>query len=369
LELAPLKPDDSGVLCVSGVPSEEGEMKVAVGIGPTNEDWEGAAEFVQEAERLGVEYAWSAETWGHDAATPIGYMAAKTSRIKLGTGIMQVASRTPANVAMISLALASMSNDRFILGLGASGPQVVEGWHGVSFKRMQTRLRESIEIVRMITRGERAAYHGKYFELPLPGGEGKALKTSARPRQVPIYLATLSPKALEMTGELADGWLGTSFIPEHADTFFEHIRAGAERAGRPIEDIDLQAAAGVIAFSDDVDKLIGPRKPGLAFTLGAMGSRQHNFYNEAYKRAGYADEAVAVQKLWLDGKRDEATALVPDEMVLLTNLLGTDDMVRERIRAHKAAGVTTMRVQPEGKTPEERAETLGRFMGLVGEVG
>lgn len=344
-------------------------MKVAVGIAPANEDWEAAAAFIQQAERLGVDYAWSAETWGHDAATPIGYMAAKTSRIKLGTGIIQAASRTPANIAMISLALASMSNDRFILGLGASGPQVVEGWHGVPFRGSQQRLRETVEIVRMITRGERAAYDGKYFQLPRPGGEGKALKTSARPREVPIYLATLSPKALEMTGEVADGWLGTSFVPEHADVFFDHIAAGAARAGRSLAEIDLEAAAGVIAFSDDVEKLIPPRKPGLAFTLGAMGSRQHNFYNDAYKRAGYANEAIAVQKLWLEGKRAAAAALVPDEMVLLTNLLGTDAMVRDRIRAHKGAGVTTMRVQPEGRTPQERIETLGRFMALVREVG
>ena len=344
-------------------------MKVAVGLGPTNEDWSDAAAFIQEAERMGVEYAWSAETWGHDAATPIAYMAAKTGRIKLGTGIIQAASRTPANIAMIALALASMSNDRFILGLGASGPQVVEGWHGVSFKRSQQRLRETVEIVRMICRGERAAYEGKYFQLPLPGGEGKALKTSARPREVPIYLATLSPKALEMTGEIADGWLGTSFVPEHADVFFDHIAAGAARAGRSLADIDLQAAAGVVAFSDDVEKLIPPRKPGLAFTLGAMGSRQHNFYNDAYKRAGYADEAVAVQKLWLEGKRDEATALIPDEMVLLTNLIGTEAMVRDRIKAHKAAGVTTIRVQPEGRTAEERSETLARVVALAHEVG
>ena len=344
-------------------------MKIAVGLGPTNENWEDAAAFIQEAERMGVEYAWSAETWGHDAATPIGYMAAKTSRIKLGTGIIQAASRTPANIAMIALALASMSNDRFILGLGASGPQVVEGWHGVSFKRSRQRLRETVEIVRMICRGERAAYEGKYFQLPLPGGEGKALKTGARPREVPIYLATLSPKALEMTGEIADGWLGTSFVPEHADVFFDHIAVGAARAGRALSDIDLQAAAGVVAFSDDVEKLIPPRKPGLAFTLGAMGSRQHNFYNDAYKRAGYADEAVAVQKLWLEGKREEATALIPDEMVLLTNLIGTEAMVRDRIKAHKAAGVTTIRVQPEGRTAQERGETLARVVALAREGG
>jgi F420-dependent oxidoreductase-like protein len=344
-------------------------MKVAVGLGPVNEDWEEAAAFVQEAERLGVDSAWSAETWGHDAATPIGYMAAKTSRIRLGTGIIQAASRTPANIAMISLALASMSNDRFILGLGASGPQVVEGWHGVPFKGAVQRLRETMEIVRMATRGERVHYEGKIYTLPRPGGEGKALKTSARPRNVPIYLATLSPRSLELTGELADGWIGTSFIPEHAEVFFGPIAAGAARAGRSLSDVDLQAAAGVIAFGDDLDRLIAPRRPGLAFTLGAMGSRQHNFYNDAYKRAGYTESALEVQRLWLDGKREEAAANVPDEMITLTNLLGTDEMIRARIRAHNAAGVNTMRVQPEGRTLAERIETLGRFMELVRDAG
>ena len=343
-------------------------MKVAVGIGAGNENWEEAAGFVQEAERLGVDSAWSAETWGHDAATPVAYMAAKTSRIKLGTGIIQAAARTPANIAMISLALASMSNDRFILGLGASGPQVVEGWHGVPFKGAVERLRETVEIVRMATRGERVQYAGKIYELPRPGGEGKALKTSARPRNIPIYLATLSPKSLELTGELADGWIGTSFIPEHADIFFGPIAAGAARAGRSLADVDLQAAAGVIAFGDDLERLIAPRRPGLAFTLGAMGSRQHNFYNDAYKRAGYTETALEVQRLWLEGKREEAAANVPDEMITLTNLLGTDDMVRARIAAHRAAGINTMRVQPEGRTLAERVATLGHFMELVKEA-
>lgn len=344
-------------------------MKVAVGIGPVNEDWQGAAAFLQEAERIGVDYAWSAETWGHDAATPVAYMAAKTSRIMLGTGIIQAAARTPANIAMISLALASMSDDRFILGLGASGPQVVEGWHGVPFKGAVQRLRETAEIVRIVTRGERLTYDGKIYNLPRPGGEGKALKTSAQPRNVPVYMATLSPKSLEMTGEVADGWIGTSFIPEHADIFFEHIARGAARAGRTLSDLNLQANAGVIEFSDDVERLIPPRKPGLAFSLGAMGSRQHNFYNDAYKRAGYADEAIAVQSLWLEGKRAEATARVPDEMVLLTNLIGTEAMVRDRIRAHKAAGVDTISVAPSGNTPAERIENLARVVEMVKAEG
>jgi F420-dependent oxidoreductase-like protein len=343
-------------------------MKVAVGIGTANEDWEGAAAFVQEAERLGVDYAWSAETWGHDAATPIGYMAAKTSRIRLGTGIIQVAARTPANIGMIALALASMTNDRFLLGLGASGPQVVEGWHGQPFNPSLTRLREAIAIIRMVMRGERVVFKGKVYELPRPGGEGKALKSSAKPREVPIYLATLSPKALELTGEVAEGWLGTSFMPEHADVFFGPIAAGAQRAGRSLADIDLQAAAGAVAFGDDVERLIEPRKPGLAFTLGAMGSREHNFYNDAYKRAGYTEEALQVQSLWLEGRREEAAANVPDEMVLKTNLLGTEEMVKARLRAHRDAGVTTVRVQPEGRGLAEKVETLGRLMDLVKAV-
>ncbi|HEX6032482.1 MAG TPA: LLM class flavin-dependent oxidoreductase, partial [Tepidiformaceae bacterium] len=235
-------------------------------------------------------------------------------------------------------------------------------------KGTQQRLRETVDIVRIITRGERLVYNGKYFTLPLPGGEGKALKSGAQPRNIPIYLATLSPKGLRMTGEIADGWLGTSFIPEHADVFFEHIRAGAEAAGRSLSDIDLQAAAGVVQFSDDVENLIPSRKPGLAFTLGAMGSAQHNFYNDAYKRAGYDEEARYVQRLWLEGKRDDAAAAVPDEMVLTTNLIGTEEMVRERLKAHRDAGVNTIRVQPAGRTLEEQVETLGRLMALVREV-
>ena len=344
-------------------------MKVAIGfdLGP-RQDWERAASFVQEAEKLGVDNVWTAETWGFDAATPIAYLAARTSKIRLGTGIMQLGSRSPAMLAMTALSLSSMSGGRFILGLGASGPQVVEGWHGVRFARTLPRIRDAVAIVRMATRGERVAYKGEYYELPLPGGEGKALKSSAPPAEIPIYLATLGPRSLELTGEIADGWVGTSFMPDHAGIFFDSIRKGAERAGRSLADVDLQAAAGAVAFGDDVEKLIEPRRAGLAFTLGAMGSKQHNFYNAAYRRAGYADEALHVQKLWLEGKRDEAAAMVPEEMILHTNLLGTRDMVRDRIRKHRDAGVTTLRVQPTGDSFEARLDTLGKVVELVREV-
>jgi F420-dependent oxidoreductase-like protein len=344
-------------------------MKLAITFAPAKDDWQTAVSYAIEAERLGIDMAWTAETWGYDAATPLAYLAAKTSRIRLGTGIMQIGARTPAMTAMTAMALASLSDDRFMLGLGVSGPQVMEGWHGVPFARPLQRTRETIDIVRMVTRGERLIYHGQIYDLPLPGGEGKALVSSARPRpDLPIYLATLGPKSLELTGELASGWLGTSFIPEHASLFFDSIAAGAQRAGRSLADLDLQVSAGVVAFSDDVEKLIPPRKPGLAFTLGAMGSREHNFYNDTYRRMGYADVALEVQNLWLNKQRDAAAALVPDELVLKTNLIGTEDMVRQRLRVYQAVGVTTLRVEPDGKTLDERLITLAQLMNLVEEV-
>jgi F420-dependent oxidoreductase-like protein len=340
-------------------------MRVAISFGLAMDDWQAASAYVVEAERLGVDRVWSAEAWGHDAATPLAFLAARTSRIRLGTGIMQAGTRTPALVAMTAMSLAAMSGGRFMLGLGVSGPQVIEGWHGIRFERPVARMRETVEIVRRAARGERLAYKGKVYELPLPGGEGKALRSAARPQpDIPIYLATLSPRSLEMTGEIADGWLGTSFMPEHARVFFDHLEAGAVRAGRSLAQLDLQAG-GVVAFSDDVERLIPPRKPGLAFSLGAMGSRQHNFYNDAFKRAGYEGVALEVQRLWLDDRREEATARVPDELVLKTNLLGTEAMVRKRLEAYREAGITTLRVEPAGDSLDARLATLGHLLELV----
>jgi F420-dependent oxidoreductase-like protein len=347
-------------------------MRVAIGFGgPRGRGtgtWEEAAEFVLEAERLGVDFVWSAEAWGQDAVTPLAWLAARTTRIRLGTGIMQISARAPVMTAMTALTLASLSGDRFVLGLGASGPQVVEGLHGVPFGRPIRRLRETIEIVRLAFHGERMHYEGNEFTLPLPGGEGKALRLAQEPNPtIPIYLATLGPRGLELTGELADGWVGTSFMPEHAEVFWSHLGAGAEKAGRSLSSLDLQVG-GRVAFGDDLEGLVRPGRPGLAFTLGAMGSRRHNFYNDAFKRAGYRDVALEVQRLWLEGRRDEAAARVPDEMVLKTSLLGTPAMVRERIRAYRNAGVTTLRVAPDGASLAARLDTLGRVVELVREV-
>ncbi len=347
-------------------------MQVAIGISgaPTGQrnEWEESVTFVVEAERLGADYAWSAEAWGQDAVSPLAYLAAKTSRIKLGAGIMQISARAPIMTAMTALTLATLSGDRFILGLGTSGPQVVEGLHGTAFARPLTRLRETIEIIRLALRGERIQYAGKHLELPRPGGEGKALRLALPPKpDLPIYLATLAPKSLELTGEVADGWLGTSFTPDHPEGFFPAIAAGAQKAGRTLSDIDLQAG-GAVAFGDDLDALVAPRKKNLAFTLGAMGSAQHNFYNDAFKRAGYEAVATEVQQLWLERRREEAAARVPDAMVIESNLLGTEDMVRDRIRRYRDAGVTTLRLAPDGHTVQERLDTLGRAIDLVRAV-
>src|SRR5881296_4025988 len=242
-------------------------MRTAIGLRLASEDWTAASTYVVEAERMGVDCVWSAEAWGHDAVSPLAFLAARTSRIRLGSGIMQAGTRTPALIAMTAMSLASMSGGRFILGLGVSGPQVIEGWHGIRFERPVQRLRETVEIVRRAVRGERLAYKGGVYELPLPGGEGKALRSAAQPQpDIPVYLATLSPRSLEMTGEIADGWLGTSFMPEHASVFVDHLAAGAGRAGRSLDALDLHVSAGVLAFADDVETLIPPRKPGLAFT-------------------------------------------------------------------------------------------------------
>jgi F420-dependent oxidoreductase-like protein len=342
-------------------------MRVAISTGLGQGNREEAVSYVLEAERLGVSSVWSSEAWGTDAVTPLAYLAARTSTIKLGTSIMQAGTRSPALIAMTALTLAALSDDRFIIGLGTSGPQVIEGWHGVRYSRPVTRLRETVDIVRMALRGERVVYRGKVYELPLPDGEGRALKTAAAPREVSIYLATLGPRSLEMTGAIADGWLASAFMPDHADAFFEPMRRGAKAAGRAFDAIDRHAG-GVVAFGDDLDRLIAPRKPGFAFQIGAMGSRDHNFYKEAYERQGYAPVVQRVQTLWLEHRRDDAAALIPDEFVLKANLLGTEQMVKQRIRVYRDAGVTTLHAAPQGRTLAERLETLGRLMDLVNTV-
>ena len=343
-------------------------MKTAIRVGgPTSggrEQFEAMLEFAVEAEKLGVDQAWSAEAWGMDAIAPLAFLAARTERLQLGTGIMQVCARTPASTAMTALSMATISAGRFVLGLGNSGPQVVEGLHAQPFDRPATRLRETVEIVRMACRGEKLAYEGAVFTLPRPGGQGKALRLAQPPTEIPIYLATLAPRALEITGAIADGWLGTSFTPDAPEAHFAHLRRGAERAGRQLEDLRLGVDAAV-AITDDPEPLIGVQKGMLAFQLSAMGSPTLNFYNDAYARAGFQDACTEVRALWLDGKRGEAVAAVPDELVRATTLIGDESYVRERIRKYREVGINELMLHPMGRDIGERLDTLGRAIELV----
>ena len=343
-------------------------MTISISIGSAyydGEDWEGMVELVQAADRLGVDAAWSAEAWGMEAVSSLGYLAAKTERIGLGSGIMQITARVPTMAAMTALSLARLSGDRFRLGLGVSGPQVVEGLHGVAFGKPLSRMREYVEVVRMALAGQKVDFQGEHVSLPRKGGEGKALRLSMPPKpDLPIYLATLGEKSLELTGEIADGWLGTSFIPERADVLLDPIRRGALKAGRSLDDIDLQIN-GVVSVTEDVEGILNRARSGMAFTLGAMGSAKSNFYNAAYSRAGYEDVCKEVQRLWIDGDRKKAMAAVPDELLLAAYMIGTEDMVRARIRAFRDAGVNCLRIAPEGKGAKAQIENLERTMDLI----
>ncbi len=347
-------------------------MKVAIQYGGAasgkKRDWESQVEFLREAEQMGVDIIWSAEAWGMDGVSTLGYLAAVTEKVQLGTGILQISARAPVMTAMTSLSMAAITGDRFILGLGVSGPQVVEGLHGTPFAKPLGRLRETVDIVRQAFAGEKISYDGEHHQLPLAGGQGKSLRLSQPPNdQIPIWLATLGPRSLHYTGEAADGWVGTSFVPSGAEATLGHVVEGARAAGRDPKAIDYQAG-GAVQFGDDLDALLEPRRPGVAFTLGAMGSPTANFYNDAYRRAGFEDEARHVQQLWIDGKRDEATAAVPDELVLQTNFLGSPAQVAERVAAYRDAGVTVLRVQPEGENRQERLDALGQIVDIVREV-
>ncbi|HZZ48524.1 MAG TPA: LLM class flavin-dependent oxidoreductase [Pseudonocardia sp.] len=344
-------------------------MRTATTVEASNRgSWSETLSFVVEAEKLGLDACFVAEAWGSDGPSALGFFAARTERMLLGSGIIQLSTRTPVAIAQTALTLAEMSQGRFILGLGASGPQVIEGLHGMPFAKPLTRMRETIDIIRQVFTGEKVSYSGSQFEIPRPGGEGKPMRLSMNPNpDIPIYLATISPKMLELTGELADGWLGTSFVPEGAAAYFDPLDAGLSRAGRTRADLDVCQGAEV-AFADDEDELrdmVAARKKQLAFSLGGMGSAQTNFYNGAYSRQGWAEVAAEVQERWQAGDRDGAAGLVTDDMVLGTTLIGTPDLVRERLTVWRDSGVNTVRLYPSGDNLDAKLTTLGRALDIV----
>jgi F420-dependent oxidoreductase-like protein len=330
-------------------------------------NWRETVEFVLEAERIGLDVCWVAEAWGADAPSPLGYLAARTSRMLLGSGIIQVGTRTPAAVAMTALTLAQLSEGRFLLGLGSSGPQVIEGLHGVPFGKPLTRMRETIKVIRSACSGEKIDFHGSAFDVPLRGSEARPMRLAIEPADVPIFIASMSPRMLQLTGEVADGWLGTSFVPEGAAAYVDPLRQGAADAGRTLADLDICQGAEV-AFAADEDALhtmVAARKKELAFSLGGMGSASKNFYNDAYSRQGWAEVAAEVRRLWQDGRRDDAAALISDDLVLATTLIGTEEMVRSRLTVWRDAGVTTVRLYPAGENLDARLSTLGRALDMV----
>jgi F420-dependent oxidoreductase-like protein len=330
-------------------------------------------EFVVEAEKLGLGACWVAEAWGSDAPSVLGYIAARTDRMLLGSGVLQVGTRSPVMVAQTAITLSNLSNGRFLLGLGASGPQVIEGLHGVSFSRPLARMSETVDIVRQVFAGGKISHSGNEFQIPRPGGEAVPMRLSIQAEHpIPIYLAALSPAMLRLTGEIADGWLGTSFVPEAAaDAYFSHLDDGLAAAGRTRADIDICQGAEV-AFASDEDELRGmvaDRKMELAFSLGGMGSSSTNYYHQAYSRQGWADVAAEVREHWQRGDREGAARLVTDEMVLATTLIGTEEMVRARFAVWRDAGVDTVRLYPAGDTLDAKLRTLGRAIELVRETG
>ena len=324
---------------------------------------------VQEAERLGYDSVWTAEAYGSDAATILGWLAQATSRIRLGSAIFQMPGRSAAMTAMTAATLDQLSGGRMILGIGSSGPQVAEGWHGQRFGKQLQRTREYVEVVRKALSRERLEYHGETLELPLPDGPGKALKLTIAPVQerIPVFLAAIGPKNTTLAAEIADGWIPTLFSPEHVAEFRPLLEEGFARAGNGKGFDDFEIAPTVNVFvTDDVAAARDAMRPYVALYVGGMGSRDKNFYNALVQRYGFEDAAREVQDLYLEGKRDEAAAALPEALIDNVSLCGPPDVVRERLGVFRDAGVGTLMVSPMAWTFEDRLRQLQLVAELAG---
>ena len=317
------------------------------------------------AEELGYDSIWAAEAYGSDAASVLAWLAAGTSRIKLGAGIFQIPARSAAMTAMTAATIDQLSGGRMLLGLGTSGPQVSEGWHGVRFPHQVERTRDYVAVVRMALEHKKVEYHGETLDLPLPDGPGKVLKLTIRPVQerIPIYLAVLGPKNVALAGEIADGWLPVFFSPEHVSKLRQPLEEGAARAGRSLDGFRICPSVNVM-ISDDVATAKDAMRPILALYIGGMGSREQNFYNKLVSSYGFESAAREVQALYLDGKRAAAMEALPDELIDMTCIAGPKEQARARIRAFRDAGVETLIVSPMAFDADERQ----RQLRLVAEI-
>jgi F420-dependent oxidoreductase-like protein len=332
-------------------------------------DFRASAARARDLEAVGVDMIWVAEAYGFDAVSLCGYLAAVTDRAELATGILPVFSRTPALLAQTAAGLDALSDGRFVLGLGASGPQVVEGWHGVVYDKPVARIRETIEICRMAWKRERLEYHGRVFELPLAAGQGtglgKPIKMINTPRRtnIPIYVASLGEKSVEMCAEVADGWLPYLFIPERADAVWgAALRKGRAKRDPALGPLEI-VAGGLLAIGPDAHVHREKARPGVALYVGGMGARDKNFYNDVVRSYGFADAARTIQDLYLAGKKDEAAAAVPDELLEQLTLCGDAAYIRARVDAWRDAGVTNLNVAPVGPDQGAAIATLRDIIG------
>lgn len=327
------------------------------GMGLTSDD---QLDIVLEAERLGYDSVWTAEAYGSDAATILGWLAGQTSTIRLGSAIFQMPGRSAAMTAMTAATIDQLSGGRMILGIGSSGPQVSEGWHGVRFGQQLARTRDYVAVLRMALAREKVSFDGETMVLPLPDGPGKALKLTIAPVQerMPIFIAAIGPKNTQLAAEIADGVIPTLFSPEHVAVMRQEIEAGVARTpGKTVADVEIAPAVQVYV-GDDWEAARDLMRPFLALYVGGMGSRDKNFYNQLVQRYGFEDAAKKVQDLYLDGKRDEAMAALPDELIDTIAICGPAGHVRERLAAYREAGVGTLGVTPVAWTKEERIAQL-----------
>lgn len=318
------------------------------------------------ADELGYDMCWAAEAYGSDAPTVLAWIAAQTTRIGIGSAVMQIPGRTPANTAMTAATLDTLSGGRFVLGLGVSGPQVSEGWHGVRFDKPLARTREYVAIVRMALARQRVAYEGQFFTLPLPGGPGKALTLTVHPvrEHVPIYLAAIGPRNLELAGEIADGWLSIFFSPDYAGEQLAHLRAGRDRAGRTMDGFDVVATVPVV-IGDDVARCADPIRPYAALYVGGMGSREQNFYHQLACRMGFEAAADEIQERYLARDHAGAAAAVPLEFIDATSLIGPPQRIAERLRTYAAAGVTSLSVAAYAGSLEQRTAIVRAMPSIM----
>ena len=333
------------------------------GLGISEQD---QLKMVRDAESAGYDSAWAAEAYGSDTATVLAWLAGQTEKIKLGAGIFQMPARSPAMTAMTAATIDQLSGGRMLLGIGSSGPQVAEGWHGQPFAKQIQRTREYVGILRMALARKRLEYDGEIYKLPIPDGPGKALKLMIGPVQdhIPIYLAAIGPNNTKLCGEIADGWLPFLFSPEHVEDGRRLLQEGADRVGRTIDESFDIAPNVNLCIDEDVDKARDMVRPILALYVGGMGSRDKNFYNQAVQRYGFEEAAKSVQDLYLDGKRTEAMAALPAELIDTIALVGPKDRVRDRLAAYKEAGVGTMVITPLTE-PENRSRMLTDLAELV----